>query len=266
MNQGKKMQKLSLHNVTAIVNEAVGEFQLNRSARLNACSADFMEDVIAAAEWFDAQKAVKAVTVYGTGKAFCAGFDLDLFLGSKPEDVRVAVELGRQMVQRVARMKALTVAAVHGSCVGGGMVLAGACDFRYAARDTKFFLPEVDLGVPLAWGGVPWLVREVGPVAAMELALLCDHISADVLHHKGFLNGVVDGGEVRTLASAIAERLSRKSAFVLRATKEQMLAAKAELASTAYSFNDANLFYTAVMDEESTRLRNEYVAQLRSKK
>lgn len=266
MNQDIKTERLALRNVTAIVDGPLGEFQLTRSNRLNACSTDFMEDVIAAADWFDAHESLKAITMRGIGKAFCAGFDLDVFLGRKPEEVRVAVELGRQMIQRVSRMKAITVAAAHGSCIGGGMVLLAACDFRYAARDTKFFLPEVDLGVPLAWGGMPWLVREVGPVAAMELTLLCDHVPAEVLHRHGFLNGVADGDQVLARATETSQRLARKSALVLRATKEQVLAAKSDLASTLYSFNDANLFYAAVLDEESTRLRNAYVAQLREKK
>ncbi|MCZ7559790.1 MAG: enoyl-CoA hydratase/isomerase family protein [Burkholderiaceae bacterium] len=266
MDQATAIEKLALRNVTVTVNGSLGEFQLTRSSRLNACSTDFMEDVIAAADWFDTHESLKAVTVYGIGKAFCAGFDLDVFLGGKPEDVRVAVELGRQMIQRVSRMKALTVAAAHGSCIGGGMVLLAACDFRYAARDTKFFLPEVDLGVPLAWGGMPWLVREVGPVAAMELTLLCDPISAEALHRQGFLNGVAEGDDVLARASETAQRLARKSGFVLRATKEQVIAAKSELASTVYSFNDANLFYAAVLDEESSRLRSAYIAALRERK
>src|SRR5690606_8812304 len=102
--------------------------------------------------------------------------------------------------------------------------------------------------------------------AAMELALLCDHVSAEALHRAGFLNDVVDRHEVLDTARTITDRLSRKSAFVLRATKEQVTAAKNDLASAGYSFNDANLFYSAVLDPESTRLRKLYIDGFRTQK
>jgi enoyl-CoA hydratase/carnithine racemase len=266
MDDLKQADMLSLRNVTAIANGPKGELRLTRSHRANACSGELIRDVIAAADWFDQRDSVKAITMHGVGKAFCAGFDLQDFLTLTPEEVRDVVELGRQMVQRVTRMKAVMVAAIHGACVGGGMVLAAACDFRYAARDTRFFLPEVDLGIPLAWGGMPWLVREVGPVVAMEVTLLCDRIPAERLLSAGFLNDVVDSGEVLERAMTTTERLSRKSSFVLRATKEQVIAAKNDLASTPYSFNDANLLYMALMDPEGTRLRNDYIDAFRGRK
>ena len=67
------------------------------------------------------------------------------------------------MADAVERMAALTIAAIKGPCVGGGVVLAGACDLRIAADDTVFTIPEVDLGIPLAWGGIPVSSARSGP-------------------------------------------------------------------------------------------------------
>ena len=73
-------------------------------------------------------------------------------------------------------MRALTIARIQGWCVGGGLVLAAACDLRLAADTARFSIPEVDLGIPLAWGGIPRLVREIGPALTKELVLTCPRL------------------------------------------------------------------------------------------
>ena len=93
---------------------------------------------------------------------FSAGFDLREF-NNPNQDGRNGAALGKQMADAIENMKAVAVAAVHGHCVGGGVVLVAACDLRVAATNTIFSIPEVDLGIPLAWGGIPRLVREIGP-------------------------------------------------------------------------------------------------------
>ena len=59
------------------------------------------------------------------------------------------------MAEAIESMRAVTVVRLHGHCVGGGLVLAAACDLRIAADDICFSIPEVDLGMPLAWRGTP---------------------------------------------------------------------------------------------------------------
>ena len=256
---------LRLETVTASIDGEVGEFLLRRPHALNACSVQLMRDVIEAALWFDTHEGVKAVVLRGEGKAFCAGFDLKLFLGSGPEEVREAVELGRKMIQTVEDMRAFTISAVHGNCVGGGLVLAGACDFRYADEGARFHLPEVDLGVPLAWGGIPRLIREVGTAATLELAVLCRPMTAEMLLGAGFLNEVLPEGRVLAHARGIAAEIAQKPNLVLKATKRQLLAARDALASTSHAFADAFLFYSAVTDDEATRKRRAYVEALKKR-
>ena len=61
--------------------------------------------------------------------------------------------------------------------MGGGLVLAAACDLRIAAASARFSIPEIDLGIPLAWGGIPRLVREIGPALTKELVITCREFS-----------------------------------------------------------------------------------------
>jgi enoyl-CoA hydratase/carnithine racemase len=145
------------------VEGSIGRLRLNRPEKLNPLGADALRELAAAARWFDAQAGVKVVVVRGAGRAFSAGADLASFSGAAQGSPREAADLGREMADALEEMRALTIAAIHGWCVGGALVLAAACDLRVAADDARFSIPEVDLGIPLAWGGIPRLVREIGP-------------------------------------------------------------------------------------------------------
>jgi enoyl-CoA hydratase/carnithine racemase len=95
------------------------------------------------------------------------------------------------MADALEAMRALSIAAIHGWCVGGGLVLAAACDLRIAAEDARFSIPEVDLGIPLAWGGIPRLVREIGPALTKEWCTAA--LRRDRGPGGGLLNRVVAG-------------------------------------------------------------------------
>jgi hypothetical protein len=148
----------------------VARLTLTRPEKRNALSPELLEALIDAARALDAQPEVTVAILSGAGRSFCAGFDLNSFAAQEGEGrTRETADLGRRMAEAVTTMRAVTIAQVHGHCVGGGLVLAAACDLRVAAEDTMFSIPEVELGIPLAWGGIPRLVREIGPAMTKEL-------------------------------------------------------------------------------------------------
>ena len=174
------------------VDGPIGRLELHRPERLNALSRQHLVELAEAARWFDTQRDVKVVGVTGAGRSFCAGFDLDDFADPDPDlPMREVADLGRIMAEAVTDMRALTVVGVHGRCVGGGLVLAAACDLRVAADDAVFSIPEVELGIPLAWAGIPRLVREIGPALTKELVLTCRPFSPAEAAAFGFVNRVV---------------------------------------------------------------------------
>src|ERR1700733_2389474 len=166
----------------------IARLTLNRPERLNALNGDVLSELIRASEELGGAGDVKVVIVTGAGRAFSAGFDLSGFGG---EPTREGVDLGRRMADAVSAIPAITIAAIHGHCVGGALVLAAACDIRVATRETRFAIPEVDLGIPLAWGGIPRLVRELGPALTKEFVLTCRPFTAAEAHAGRFLNSVV---------------------------------------------------------------------------
>ncbi|MEW6269698.1 MAG: enoyl-CoA hydratase/isomerase family protein [Thermodesulfobacteriota bacterium] len=225
--------------------------------------AQTLQELIRAARWFDAQGAVRVVIVRGAGRAFSAGADLAAFAGEPQLPPREAADLGRQMADALESMRALTIAAIHGWCVGGAIVLAAACDLRIAAEDTRFSIPEVDLGIPLAWGGIPRLVREIGPARAKELVLTCRPFDAHEAKLAGFLNRVVAAdaleGEVETLARSLAE----KAGVTLEATKRHVNAVTAQMVGTARSWSDADGLASSLADAECIEARRRYLASRR---
>ncbi len=238
----------------------VGTIVLNRPERLNALSVALMTEIIELCNWITDQHHLKVIVMQGEGRAFTAGFDLNDFTnvygGANP---RAGAELGRIMADTVTNMRQLTIAAVHGHCVGGGVVLTSACDLRMAAAGTRFSIPEVDLGIPLAWGGVPRLVREVGPAIAKELILSCRPFTAEEALQLRFINRVVPADDLISEAQSFADSLASKPTFSLLATKTQVNAVMEEIAGTGRNANDADTLVVALHDEESRAASQRYL-------
>ncbi|MBS1836472.1 MAG: enoyl-CoA hydratase/isomerase family protein [Actinobacteria bacterium] len=239
---------------------ARGWIELNRPDKRNALSTTMLAELAAAARWFEDRPGVKVVVVSGRGRSFCAGADLSTFV--TPDVVRSprdAADLGRAMADAIEEMSAVTIARIHGHCVGGGLVLAAACDLRAAAEDTYFSIPEVDLGIPLAWGGIPRLVREIGPALTKELVLTCRPFSAGEAQAAGFLNRVVAVDRLDADVEEVARRLAEKSSFTLRATKRHVDAVTAQAVGIDRSWSDADVLVSALHDEESRSVALAYL-------
>ena len=243
---------------------ATGELLLNRPEKLNALSGQMLEELISAADWYSGQEEVKGVVVRGEGRAFSAGADLTTFGQSDAdtsEEGRLqAADLGRRMADALTDMRPVTIARIHGHCVGGGLVIAAACDLRIAAADTLFSIPEVDLGIPLAWGGIPRLVREIGPAATKELVLTCREFGAEEAKALGFLNRVTEPDRLAEEVDELAARLSAQPSYSLELTKRHVNEVAEESGSTANSIEDARALIGALEDPESLARMGSYLA------
>jgi enoyl-CoA hydratase/carnithine racemase len=241
------------------IDGAVGRLTLDRPDKLNPLSAATLSELASAARWFDERPAVKVVIVSGAGRAFSAGADLASFGGPQQGSTREAADRGREMAEALERMRALTIAAIHGWCVGGGVVLAAACDLRVAADDARFSIPEVDLGIPLAWGGIPRLVREIGPALTKELVLTCRPFDAAEARAVGFLNRVVPAAELPGAVESLARELASKASHTLVATKRHVNAVTDQMVGTMRSWSDADGLVTALADRECADARRAYL-------
>ena len=168
------------------------------------------------------------VILTGNGRSFSVGADMDaLSAGTSPEKqskqtdtakLRLA-KLGWRVMDEWERLDQISIAAVNGFAVGGGVSLAMACDFRIAASGARMWLPEVRLGVPYMWGSITRLINLVGMAKAKELVMTCDELTAEEALKEGLVNQVVAPGQLQEATLAFAQKLLNKPPMALRRTK-----------------------------------------------
>jgi enoyl-CoA hydratase/carnithine racemase len=107
-------------------------------------------------------------------------------------------------------LEQITIAAVNGHAVGGGWGLTLACDFRVAAAEAQFWIPEVDLGVPLGVASTTRFVRLVGPARAKEIILECRRYSAEEARAMGLVHRVVPTAELDKRVAELAAAMLAK--------------------------------------------------------
>jgi enoyl-CoA hydratase/carnithine racemase len=249
-------------NFETIIVEAdgpLGRLTLNRPERLNAVGAAMLLELAEAARWFDAHRELRVVIVSGAGRAFCAGADLkdSPAAAASPGTNnswlyrREVGQYGLRAADALEQMRAVTIAQVHGYAVGGGVVLTAVCDLRIAADDASFFIPEIELGIPLAWGGIPRLVREIGPALTKELVMTCRRFSAQEAQAIGFLNRVVPAAKLAAEVERLAHALIAKPSVPVAITKEHVNAVTRAMGAGFTAFGDGDALLGASIEKES---------------
>ncbi|HVA42490.1 MAG TPA: enoyl-CoA hydratase/isomerase family protein [Acidimicrobiales bacterium] len=264
------MEKPAFTTIEVDADGQLGRITLNRPDKLNPLGTLTLRELIEAAGWLDAQEQVKVVVVAGRGRAFSAGADLAAFDGSGTDQAgggvaaaRQGADAGRLMAEAVETMAAVTVARIGGHCVGGALVLAAACDLRVAADTASFSIPELALGIPLAWGGIPRLVREIGPALTKELVMTCRVFGPEEARAAGFLNRVVPEADLDAAVEELVSQLLARSSLTLRATKAHVNAVTEGMVGTARAWNDADSLVSAQRDPESREVAAAYLESRR---
>lgn len=247
----------------------LGRLTLAQPERLNPLGSDTLIEIAEAAHFLDGHRDLKVVVVTGQGRAFSAGADVSSFGqadGEGPADPRHDADRGRVMAEAMENLSAVSVASIRGHCVGGGLVLAATCDLRVAASDARFSIPEIDLGIPMAWGGIPRLVREIGPALTKELVMTCRPFGADEARAAGFINRVVDPGELDAEVDKLVETLLEKPKLALLSTKRHTNAVTSEMLGMTRSWSDADGLLAGLRDPEGKASAARYLERLRSRR
>jgi enoyl-CoA hydratase/carnithine racemase len=172
-------------NVVTVAEPAPGValVTLNRPAKRNALSAELKQALTEAARELAGRTDIGAVVLTGASGVFTAGNDISE-VNSFAQDLPLAearrhIRLGLEMCKAWEALPQLTIAAIEGFCIGGGISLAVACDFRVLGRGAWLRAPEVELGITYSWGTLPRLVRLIGPQRAKLIAALCRKVDAE---------------------------------------------------------------------------------------
>jgi enoyl-CoA hydratase/carnithine racemase len=206
------MASMSEDRVRIEVADHVGVVALTRPDKHNALDLAMFEAIIDAAEKMSEEPGVRAVVLYGEGPSFCSGLDIGSLMSSGQGVDGLTDPLRGEVpnwFQRSAydwiRVPVPVIAAVHGTCFGGGLQIALAADIRISGPDTRLSVMEVKWGLIPDMSITRTLPRLVGIDVAKELTYTGREISGTDAHSLGLVTRVSDDplGAARTLAAEI---------------------------------------------------------------
>jgi enoyl-CoA hydratase/carnithine racemase len=193
--------------------------RLQRPRKLNAISEQLERDLCEALTTPEVRDA-PCVIFTGGSEVFSAGADLSDTRGYGPDEVLATYRATGDFAERIADLPQPTLSAIAGYCIGGGLELALATDFRIAEESADFRFPEVALGILPSWGGAQRAVRLLGTARAKELILLRDRLDAQAALAMGLVTEVVPAGGALPRALELAERLSGLPRQAVTITKQ----------------------------------------------
>jgi enoyl-CoA hydratase/carnithine racemase len=192
---------------------------LRREEKLNALSGELERELGAALDADDVRSSA-CVVLTGAGRAFSAGADITELRERSPEAVVAYYRDTGGVYERVAALPQPTLSAIGGYCLGGGLELALATDFRVADETAVFGFPEVSLGIIPSSGGTHRLVRLLGPGRAKELFLLGGRFDAANALAAGLVNEVVPAGSALDRALELGRQLAELPPLAVALTKQ----------------------------------------------
>ena len=184
----------------------------------NVLTRSVLSELVDIVSGLETDRECKVIIFTSTGQHFCLGADIRELqhLQTAQEGKDFAVR-GQTLFNRIEDLGIPVIAAIQGTCLGGGLELAMACHIRLAAKDASFGLPEVKLGLIPGFGGSQRLPRLIGVSKATELILTGTVLTADKALEAGLISEVQPASDLRARAHTLAEAISEKGGLALRA-------------------------------------------------
>lgn len=179
----------------AIIVESRAAFaiiRLNRPAEKNQLSIATLAELDAAFSSLTRQADIRVIIFTGTADVFASGANIRELRALTSETAGDFARRGQQLFQKIADASQLTIAAVNGYCMGGGLDLALACDVRFASPTAVFAHPGARLGIITGWGGTQRLPRLIGAARALEMFATARRVSSDEAYRIGLVSSVSD--------------------------------------------------------------------------
>jgi len=216
------------------VSDEIAHIRLNRPEALNTMTSELLDGLLSALEAAAADDAVRAVILTGTGRAFCAGGDLQGMASRSSgaaadatiEHAIAALRRSMRSSELLRDMPKVTFAAINGACAGAGLALACAADIRYCAQSAMFNTAFMTAGLPGDFGGSWTLPRIVGPGRARELFLMAEKFGAADAERFGLVSAALPDGELMDFVRGRALRAAGLAPLTIRAAKANLNAAQ----------------------------------------
>lgn len=187
----------------SVSGDGIALITVNRPEKLNALNAATVAELDQAFRRVAEDPELRGLIVTGAGeKAFVAGADINELARQSPVEAQTLARRGQQVLRRLETMGKISLAAINGFAMGGGLELAMACTLRFAAPHARLGQPEVKLGIPPGYGGTQRLPRLVGRGRALELLLSGEPVDAETAERIGLVSRVVPQADLLRQARA----------------------------------------------------------------
>jgi enoyl-CoA hydratase/carnithine racemase len=207
------------HLIIDVCDNHVGIITLNRPDNLNTFNSLLAEELRDSLLEMDADARVRVVLLRGSGKAFCAGIDVNELEGKTTIEYRAWIEHMEQPLITIARMHKPVIAQVQGVAAANGMGLVASADLAIAADNTRMGLTAINVGLNCVGPVIP-VARCVGRKKALELLLYGELLKAHEARELGLLNRIVPKEELEEAALSWAEDLARRSPLAVQIAKK----------------------------------------------
>jgi len=198
---------------------------------------------------------LSAIILRGRESIFTGGMDLkdpEIAAGrsATAAERRTLMKTGPSMCAAWEALEPVTIVAIEGWCIGGGMALAVACDWRVASSDAKLYVPELKLGMNMSWQSVPRFVNLIGPSKTKQLIILAEPQPATTAETWGLVDYLVDPGQAHDRAMKLAQQVAAMPPIPVRMAKRSITTAATAL-NNATSFMDADQFFMSQSTEDA---------------
>ena len=185
---------------------------------VNALTPELLAELESSFDGLAKNSSVKVVILTGTGRFFMAGADIQVIAGiPSSREAREMALRGQAIFTKIELFEKPVIAALNGTCLGGGLELAMCCHIRLAAEGARLGQPEVNLGIIPGFGGTQRLSRLVGRSKALELILTGDLLSASEARALGLISQVSPPEELLRAAQGLARKIASKGQLAVRA-------------------------------------------------
>jgi enoyl-CoA hydratase len=170
--------------------EHVAVIRINRPEQKNSLSAATLRELDEAFSSLSARDRLDAIVFTGTRDVFASGADIRELQTLTPDSAREFAGRGQALFHKISKARQLTIAAVNGYCMGGGLDLALSCRVRVASHAAVFAHPGARLGIITGWGGTQRLPALIGSARAFEMFLTAKRLSAQEALEAGLVSHV----------------------------------------------------------------------------
>ena len=255
--------------ITVTYENSIVRLVLNRPKQLNALNDDIRKVISSTLNELMERPDIRLLVLSGQGKSFCSGADLKTTSYPKVEGDwstrRNRTATWQRVLEQMERIPQVSIASMHGHVIGGGALLATACDFRIISDDVVFRIPELALGIPNVWNGTPLLAREVGLPTTRDWVMTARKVFAQELKQSGWAQRLAPQGKLAEETNSLINQLLDMPAASLAITRSMTSALGRSAAGMSLGWADADFQQWAFTEDEYQTTKRNYLKRMGDK-